>query len=599
MAGFAIHFFICNIFISIIIGIILYARKIFIKNYSARLQYNLWFILLVLFAAPFIKLKTTGLLSIWERISYIKNANPGNTNNTIQNPASTILSGNTGWINDFNLSTGSNILSAVNLILLVIWILGIVVMLLLFARASINLYHLKQSALPMQNHEACNLYKLCLNEMGIKRKIPVFSTAFLKSPVLSGFIKPQIYFPIHLISEYNAKDMRFMILHELQHYKHKDSLINFLMNIACIIYWFNPFVWLALNKMRTDREIACDTSVLQMLDKADYINYGNTLINLAEKISFTPFPFTTGISGNMEQIKKRITNIANYQPVSLGRKIQGIIIYIIITALLLSAAPVLSIKASGGNYYDFRENSQNISYIDLSHHFNEYSGSFVLYDTSSGIWKIYNMDKALERIPPASTYKIYSALHALEEGIIKPGQTQIPWNGSTYYYKSWNKNQTLKTAMQNSVTWYFQELDKKAGLASIKKFIQKTGYGNQCVTGDTSSYWLDSSLKISPVEQVEMLRKLYNNEFNFSKENIGIIKDAICLYSGADGSVYGKTGTEESNHQNISGWFTGFIEKPGNTYFFATNIQSKKNTTGPVATELTFSILSDLKIWTK
>lgn len=75
MAGFAIHFFICNIFISIIIGIILYARKIFIKNYSARLQYNLWFILLVLFAAPFIKLKTTGLLGIWEKINYTKNSN--------------------------------------------------------------------------------------------------------------------------------------------------------------------------------------------------------------------------------------------------------------------------------------------------------------------------------------------------------------------------------------------------------------------------------------------------------------------------------------------------------------------------------------------
>ena len=61
--------------------------------------------------------------------------------------------------------------------------------------------------------------------------------------------------------------MRFMLLHELQHYKHKDLLFNVIMNIAGIVYWFNPFVWLAIKEIRTDREIACDTSVLQMLNK--------------------------------------------------------------------------------------------------------------------------------------------------------------------------------------------------------------------------------------------------------------------------------------------------------------------------------------------
>ncbi len=597
MAFSAIHFFICNIFISVIIGIILSARRTFLKNSPPRLKYSLWFVLPVLMAAPFVKLKTPGFLRLLEKISNIKSTLDNGGNSGMQPATGNYLSGRTGWINDFTISKENSFLLVLEIILACIWISGILVMVLFFIKGAIKLCHLKQSAMPLQNQEVYKLYLACLKEAGIKRKIPVFSTAFLKSPVLSGFIRPQIYLPIHLISEYNPSDMRFMLLHELQHYKHKDLLFNAIINIAGIIYWFNPLVWLAIKEIRTDREIACDTSVLQMLNKDDYLNYGNTLINLAEKISFAPFPFTTGISGNMAQIKKRIINIASYHPLSFKKKLQNIIIFIIITAAILSSAPVLSIKAFSQDYYDFKESSSNISYIDLSHKFNGYTGSFVLYDTKAGKWKIYDMENATTRIPPASTFKIYSALNALETGIIKPGQTQISWNGETYHYNTWNKDQTLKPAMQNSVTWYFQELDKKAGLPSIRRFIQKTGYGNQNVTGDASSYWMNSSLKISPVEQVKMLIKLYNNEFGFSPENLALVKDAICLYSGSNGSFYGKTGTLEAGSKNISGWFTGFIEKPGNTYFFATNIQGENHTTGPAATELTFSILSGLNIW--
>ena len=53
-------------------------------------------------------------------------------------------------------------------------------------------------------------------------------------------------------------------------YRHKDAIANYLMNFAGVLYWFNPFVWFALREMRNDREIACDTSVLKMLEEDDY-----------------------------------------------------------------------------------------------------------------------------------------------------------------------------------------------------------------------------------------------------------------------------------------------------------------------------------------
>ena len=143
---------------------------------------------------------------------------------------------------------------------------------------------------------------------------------------------------------------------------------------------------------------------------------------------------------------------------------------------------------------------------------------------------------------------------------------------------------------------YFQAIDRQAGFPAIRDYIKKTGYGNQIVRGDLSSYWADSSLSISPIEQIEMLQKLYYNQFDFSPENINAVKDSIYLYSEGNSKIYGKTGTGEVNGTNALGWFIGYIEQEDHTYFFATSIQNDNLATGSIAAELTHSILSDLNI---
>lgn len=597
MANFMIRFLLCNVFISGIVGILLIAKWVFRNNLSSRMQYNLWLLLLGLLAVPFIPFRLVSFPQIFSWLSSVRNSSASHADVGANNVMDTGLSGTTNWMNDFALSVNKDTPSVTGYILLGIWIVGMLAMMILVIKSSLRLRTIKKSALPLQNSEVRRLYNKCLNEMKITRNIPVYSTAFLKSPIIVGFLKPCIYLPIHLISDYHESDMRYMLLHELQHYRHKDAIANYLMNFAGVLYWFNPFVWYSLKEMKNDREVACDTSVLKLLDEDDYKDYGNTLINFAEKVSLTPFPFATGISGSMKQMQKRVINIANYHPASFRKKLHSTLAYIMIAIFLLGAAPILSIQAAENNRYYFNDANRNITYIDLSDVFEEYNGSFVLYDATEDTWQIYNKNYATTRISPASTFKIYSALFSLETGIITPEQSLIPWNGQNYIYDLWNANQTLESAMQNSVTWYFQALDQQASLSSIKKYVQEIGYGNQLVEGDISSYWINSSLKISPIEQVEMLNKLYYNQFGFSPENIKAVKDSICLYSTDDGTLSGKTGTEEINGRNTSGWFIGYIEQNNHTYFFATNIQSEKLASGPLATEITFSILSDLKIW--
>ena len=597
MANFMIRFLICNVFISGIIIILLISKLIFKNNLSSRMQYNLWLLLLGLLAVPFIPFRLVSFPQISSWLRSVRNYSTSHADVGANNVMDTGLSGTTNWMNDFALSVNKDTPSVTGYILLGIWIVGMLAMMILIIKSSLRLRTIKRSALSLQNPEVRRLYNKCLNEMKIAKNIPVYSTAFLKSPIIVGLLKPCIYLPIHLISDYHESDMRYMLLHELQHYRHKDALANYLMNFVGVLYWFNPFVWFALREMRNDREIACDTSVLKMLEADDYEDYGNTLINFIEKVSSSPFPFASSLSGNMKQMKRRIINIASYEKPTFYKKLKGLTAFILIAVLILGLTPFISTYAADESRYQWKSSSENISYVDFSKYFEKYEGSFVLYDQENDIWSIHDIEHATLRVAPDSTYKIYDALFGLEEGVITPEDSFIAWNGKNYPFETWNSDQTLQSAMTSSVNWYFQSIDEQLASTNIRNYIQQIGYGNENVSGRLSTYWLESSLKISPVEQVKLLTKLQNNSLGFSSENINAVKDAICLSSSDAGTFYGKTGTGRVDGQDVNGWFIGYIETADNTYFFATNIGADSDATGGNATEITMSILSDMNIW--
>ena len=597
MANFMIRFLLCNVFISGIVGILLIAKWVFRNNLSSRMQYNLWLLLLGLLAVPFIPFRLISFPQIFSWLSSVRNSSASHADVGANNVMDTGLSGTTNWMNDFALSVNKDTPSVTGYILLGIWIVGMLAMMILVIKSSLRLRIIKRSALPLQNPEVRRLYNKCLNEMKITRNIPVYSTAFLKSPIIVGFLKPCIYLPIHLISDYHESDMRYMLLHELQHYRHKDAIANYLMNFAGVLYWFNPFVWFALREMRNDREVACDTSVLKMLEEDDYENYGNTLINFIEKVSISPFPFAASLSGNMKQIKRRIINIASYEKPTFYKKLKGMTAFILTTVLIMGLTPFISTYAADESHYQWKSSSENISYVDFSKYFGKYEGSFVLYDLGNDAWSIHDIEHATLRVAPDSTYKIYDALFGLEEGVITPQDSFIAWNGENYPFEAWNADQTLQSAMASSVNWYFQSVDEQLGTTSVYDYIKEIGYGNKNMSGDFSTYWMESSLKISPIEQVELLTQLQNNNFGFAPENINAVKDSICLSSSDAGTFYGKTGTGRVDGQDVNGWFIGYIETVDNTYFFATNIGADSDATGGNATEITMSILSDMNIW--
>lgn len=602
MAGFMIRFLLSNVLLSGIIGILLAVKRIFKNGLSSRMQYNLWLLLTGLFIIPFLPFPITGF---WQIVSWpgnLKNAFSFRTGSGSNEMLEILPAGKTNWMEDFAVSVNSQTPPAIGYLLAGIWIAGMIVAALLAVRSLALLHTVEQSALPLQNPEIHSLYRRCLDETDIHKNIPLYSTAFLKSPFMAGFLKPCIYLPIHLISDCHQADslrpIRYILLHELQHYKHKDAPANFLMNLAGIIYWFNPFVRHALKEMQNDREVTCDTSVLNMLEEKDYEEYGNTLISFAEKISRMPFPFATGFftgepGRNMEQMKQRIINIASYEKPNFRKKLNGIVVFTLTAILLVGLAPSVSTYAADTDYYHWEPSSQNISHMDLSSYFGNYEGSFVLYDLKNDAWSIYNADRAALRIPPDSTYKIYDGLFGLEHGVITPDDSLLPWDGEAYPFEAWNKDQTLQSAMDASVNWYFQEIDRQIGRPALYRYMREIGYGNRNLSGSLSSYWMESSLRISPLEQVELLIKLRNNSFGFAPENVAVVKDSIRLFSSGTGTFYGKTGTGRIDGQDVNGWFVGFVETADNTYFFAVNIEADCDASGSRAAEITMDILNE------
>lgn len=258
----------------------------------------------------------------------------------------------------------------------------------------------------------------------------------------------------------------------------------------------------------------------------------------------------------------------------------------------MNCAPLLTIWGSEA-VYAFDAGDKKVVSLDLSEEFQNYEGSFVLYDSVGKTWKIYGLARAQKRVAPDSTYKIYAALHGLEEGVISPEESEMEWDGRSCPFDEWEQDQDLASAMKNSVNWYFQRIDADLGAGSVRKFLKKIHYGNGAVGRDLALYWTDQTLKISPVEQVELFRKLYEHMLPFSDENMDAVIDALYLGESDTGTLYGKTGTGQVDHKNVNGWFTGCLETSGNVYYFAVNIQSDEGASGSRAAEIARKILEE------
>jgi len=167
----------------------------------------------------------------------------------------------------------------------------------------------------------------------------------------------------------------------------------------------------------------------------------------------------------------------------------------------------------------------------------------------------------------------------------------MAWDCEIHPFEAWNQDQNLATAMRYSVNWYFQNFDRQVGLESLYYYL--ASYGNSNLSGGIADFWIESSLRISPVEQVQLLTDFYRNDTVFETRHVNAVKDVLQLQENNGAVLSGKTGTGFVNGIVANGWFIGYVENSGRTFVFATYIQSlgDGNAGGSVAAGITLSIL--------
>ncbi len=193
-------------------------------------------------------------------------------------------------------------------------------------------------------------------------------------------------------------------------------------------------------------------------------------------------------------------------------------------------------------------------------------GTLIISSLKNNKEYIYNNSRAITRYIPASTFKIPNTLIALEEGIIKDEYEIIKWDGKKRFYEPWNKDQTLQSAIAISCVWCYQKLAKKIGDKKYLSYLKKLHYGNEKTGLDVSTFWLEGDLKISAVEQIKFLKRLYKNDLPFKQKNIDITKKILTVEKTKEYTLKAKSGWSGK-----IGWYVGYVETKNDIWFFALN----------------------------
>jgi beta-lactamase class D len=263
--------------------------------------------------------------------------------------------------------------------------------------------------------------------------------------------------------------------------------------------------------------------------------------------------------------------------------------------LLLVFLVIVGVIAGCNGQLAQRDNANKVlevSNVNVDEYFQNTEGTFILKDVESGKIFIYNNKRAQERRPPQSTFKIMNSLIGLQVQAVKDEYDIKRWDGVNHSVSVWNQDHTLGSAMRNSALWYFQAMARDIGEQQMQEWIDKCSYGNRDISGGIDRFWwLNSTLEISPMEQVGFLEKLYKETLPFDKGVMKTVKRIMIQQEGDDYTLYGKTGSTGMQNNVSVGWYIGFVIVKGHPYIFATNIDTQEKFAGFKAKELTINIL--------
>ena len=206
-------------------------------------------------------------------------------------------------------------------------------------------------------------------------------------------------------------------------------------------------------------------------------------------------------------------------------------------------------------------------------------GCFALFNNGNGKFTVYNMARYRDSaFLPASTFKIVNALIGLQTGIITNDSMIIKWDGIKRMNPEWNQDLSMYRAFRLSAVNYFQEVARRIGRDTMQFWLDSLKYGTKKIKASVDSFWLNNSLKITPDEQLGLVKRLYFNQLPFFTNNQETVKNAMLFEDKPLYRLSYKTGLGRKEDGSWLAWVVGWIEENRHPYFFVLNMETKDST---------------------
>ena len=196
-----------------------------------------------------------------------------------------------------------------------IWLVWLVVAMGLLIR-KVTIYqgfmrYIHAGLTPVSDIERLDELSIVAEQSGIKKPIELCVNPLVSSPLLIGFFHPCIVLPSADISE---KDFRYVILHELTHYKRRDMFYKWLVQVTVCLHWFNPLVYLMSREVTKACEFSCDEAVVAKMGCDHAQDYGKTLLDAMAAVGkYKENLGAVTLSENKELLKERLGAIMKFK----------------------------------------------------------------------------------------------------------------------------------------------------------------------------------------------------------------------------------------------------------------------------------------------
>lgn len=210
---------------------------------------------------------------------------------------------------------------------------------------------------------------------------------------------------------------------------------------------------------------------------------------------------------------------------------------------------------------------------------NKLEGCFMLFDNGQGTFRVYNIDRAKERILPAGAFEPFLALTGLQTGAIS--DTNMITAGQPFHQ-----------AFRSSSLPAFQEVARTIGKDTLQRWMDSVGFGNRKISR-VDSFWLDNSLQISPDEVLGFTKQLYFNQLPYQRRAQELTSGLMIMETTPKYIFAYKFGHGRNGAKQI-GWVSGWIEENLHPSFFVLNFETENPSADMQALglEVTRSILS-------